>query len=221
MRVAAALARVAATRPSVVSRGWRGWRGWRWPSGWGAWRGPRRRRGGGSSLDAVPSSTTTVNLAQYHRALPTDPAPAAPPFWTLNGPQAPPPAPPQAPPQAPQYQLPYQPQPPYQQQLPAHPHSLHANGGYGGASAHLNYSDKSLDSVELMDLYEDATRQEYDEAARANSGLSGGGLSEMAQIQIGDDDGAQSFTLEWETADWAAASPAQPSHLGQAVGVGS
>ena len=54
------------------------------------------------------------------------------------------------------------------QLLPNHPHSLMASGGYAG-EANQSGSDASLDSIALMDLYEDATRQDYEDAVRSKS----------------------------------------------------
>ena len=97
-----------------------------------------------------------------------------------------------------------------QQLLPSHPHSLMASGGYAG-EANQSGSDASLDSIALMDLYEDATRQDYEDAVRSKSTAhqKGGGsidsggrpanrdATNEASGGVGQESAAHSFTLEW------------------------
>ena len=101
--------------------------------------------------------------------------------------------------------------------LPPHPHSLQANGDHAGA-AYLVGSDKSLDGMALMDLYEDATRpEENDDAIQdatlpcktsATGGKSEGGngsdavkpplpVADAPVVDPVEEDVVGSFTLDW------------------------
>ena len=150
------------------------------------------------SLSAASSAATTLDLPRYEKPLvefSEHDRPAAPDFVQANGAEAESQPPP--------------PTPLLQQPLPPHPHSLQANGGHAGA-ANLVGSDKSLDSVALMDLYEDATRQDYEEATRPTSNggdqMSNGDASRapplpdaegLLLVEGIDDMDVNSFTIDW------------------------